>query len=130
MGVEPEVRPAHVLREWTTLAEETHDRTTENYGDPVFQRRQASPLVGLEVIPKRPFSPDGFLGALSGFIPSPGIDPQCLYEHVLITHAHSFVIGPAVIKHTHTHPRRLQILHVSEAAADFAVFLALFEWTI
>ena len=51
MGVEPEVRPAHAMREWTSLAEETHDRTPENYGDPVFQRDQASPLVGLEVIP-------------------------------------------------------------------------------
>jgi hypothetical protein len=26
---------------------------------------------------------------------------------VINTHAHSFVIGPAVIKHTHTHPRPL-----------------------
>jgi hypothetical protein len=64
---------------WTNLAEETHDRTPENYGDPVFQRRQASPQVGLEVqYMNDRFSPDGFLGALAGFIPSPGIDPRRL----------------------------------------------------
>ena len=64
---------------WTNLAEETYDRTPENYGDPVFQRRQASPQMGLEVqYQNNRFSPDGFLGALAGFIPSPGIDPRRL----------------------------------------------------
>ena len=74
---------------WTILAQETYDRTPENYGDPVFQRRQASPQVGLEVQYQNDrFSPDGFLAALAGFIPSPGIDA-----------------------------RRLQILHVSQQKA-------------
>lgn len=71
---------------WTDLAEEHLDRTPENFGDRLFQRRQASPQVGLELQYRNDlFSPDGFLGALASFIPSPGIDP-----------------------------RRLQILHVSQ----------------
>ena len=61
------------------LAEDRTDRTPENYGDPLFQRRQASPQVGLEVQYRNDaFSPDGFLGALAALIPAPGIDPRRL----------------------------------------------------
>ena len=64
---------------WTNLASDHLDRTPENYGDPLFQRRQASPQVGLEVQYRNDaFSPDGFLGALAALIPAPGIDPRRL----------------------------------------------------
>jgi len=40
---------------WTNLAEETHDRTPENYGDPVFQlcweiQRQATTTPLMEAL--------------------------------------------------------------------------------
>jgi hypothetical protein len=34
---------------WTVLAKETIDRTPDNAGAPVFQRREASPQIGIEV---------------------------------------------------------------------------------
>jgi len=53
--------------------------TTEKAGAPIFQRRQSSPQVGLEVQYKNEFmSPDGFLAALANLLPDKYTDPRRL----------------------------------------------------
>ena len=55
---------------WTVLAHETEDKTPDNMGAPLFQRREASPQIGLEVQYRNDqFSPEKFLGELAKLIP-------------------------------------------------------------
>jgi len=64
---------------WTDLASDNLDKTPENFGDPLFQRREASPQVGLEVQYKNDdFTADGFLAALAKLIPNQDTDPRRL----------------------------------------------------
>ena len=64
---------------WTELASDDKDRSPENLGEPLFQRREASPQIGLEVQYKNDeFSADGFLAALAKLIPDADTDPRRL----------------------------------------------------
>jgi len=64
---------------WTKLASDDKDSTPEDMGKPLFQRREASPQVGLEMQYKNDdFSADGFLAALAKLIPDKDMDPRRL----------------------------------------------------
>ena len=55
---------------WTVLTQDSVDKTPENLGAPLFQRREASPQIGLEVQYRNDqFSPEKFLGQLARLIP-------------------------------------------------------------
>jgi len=64
---------------WTNLASDDKDNTPEGTGEPLFQRREASPQVGLEMQYKNDdFSADGFLAELAKLILDQDTDPRRL----------------------------------------------------
>ncbi len=79
---------------WTVLAREHLDRISEKTGVPIFQRRESSPQIGLEVqYPNNEFSPDKFLVEMAKLIRGKGHN------------------GSHSINSTNTDPKRLQILY-------------------